>query len=207
MLDFERRGQPPQEILLRAREYIKPTSIDGLWVIQRPTFRDNRGFFREAVRANEIELLTGVRMNFAQWNHSLSRPGVIRALHAEGWNKIVYPITGKMFAAIADVRPESPTFAKVETFTFDPENPNEEFKLLLIKKSLANSICVVGDKPVHYLYLVDAYYSGNDTSAIAYNDPDLNIQWPVEEPIISDRDRAASRLREMFPQKFQKDND
>lgn len=129
----------------------------------------------------------------------MSVPGVIRALHAENWNKIVYPITGKMFAAIVDIRPGSRTFGRVETFEFNEEIP----KALFIPKGLANSICVVGEKPVHYLYLVDEYYDGKDTRAIAWDDPDLNIKWPVKNPIISERDMNNPTLRELFPEKFQ----
>ena len=176
---------------------IKKTSIEGLLVIERPTFADDRGFFREAFRLNELEE-AGVKFNPVQWNHSKSLPRVIRALHAENWNKLVYPITGKMFAAIVDIRPDSKTFGKVETFNFDEETP----KALFISKGLANSICVTGETPVHYMYLVDAYYTGGDTRAVAWDDPDLNIDWPIKNPIISERDRNNPRLRELFPEKF-----
>ena len=184
---------------------IKETSIPGLLLIERPMTRDARGFFREVVRWDELnevlkvtcpELVEGFRP--VQWNHSLSQPGVIRALHAENWNKLFYPVTGKMFAAIVDIRLEQPTFGKVETFVIDEEEP----KALFLSKGLANSLCVVGDKPLHYMYLVDAYYDGSDVRAVAWDDPDLAIDWPVKEPIISDRDRNNFRLRELFPEKF-----
>lgn len=176
---------------------IKETSIPGLLLIERPMFRDQRGFFREAFRLNELDSL-GIKFRPIQWNHSFSKPRVIRALHAENWNKLVYPITGTMFAAVVDIRPESKTFLKIEKFTFNEENP----KALFIPRGLANSICVVGDKPVHYLYLVDAYYDGRDTTAIVWDDPDLAIDWPVKSPIISDRDKNNPTLREVYPDKF-----
>jgi len=177
---------------------IKKTSISGLLVIEGPTNEDERGFFREVVRLNELEDITETKFEVKQWNHSLSRPGVIRALHAENWNKLIYPATGKIFAAIVDIRPESKTFGTVENFTFDETKP----KALFIPKGLANSICVVGTKPVHYFYLVDKYYDGSDTKAIAWDDPDLNIKWPIENPIISERDKNNPTLRELFPEKF-----
>ena len=133
-----------------------------------------------------------------QADHSYSVPGVIRALHAENWNKLVYPLTGKAFSAIVDIRPDSPAFGKIETFEFSEDN----HKALFIPKGLANSICVHGNMPVHYLYLVDAYYDGKDTRAIAWDDHDLNIKWPIKNPIISERDKHNSTLREMFPEKF-----
>jgi dTDP-4-dehydrorhamnose 3,5-epimerase len=128
----------------------------------------------------------------------MSKPGVIRALHAESWNKLVYPMTGRMFAAIVDIRPESETFGKVETFEFDAAEP----RALFVPIGMGNSICVHGDEDVHYMYLVDQEYTGQDTRAIAWDDPDLAIAWPVENPIISDRDKNNPTLREMFPEKF-----
>lgn len=180
------------------KKYVRETSIPGLLIIERPTFEDERGFFREAARMTDILEALGVDFRIVQINHSKSNPGVIRAIHAENWDKLVYPLTGKMFAAIVDIRPDSPTFGKVETFEFDGEN----FKALFIPKGLANSICVMGDEAVHYLYVVDAYYDGSDTRAIAWDDPDLNIDWPVKKPIISDRDKNNKTLREMFPDRF-----
>jgi len=177
---------------------IKKTTIDGLYVIERPTFSDERGFFREVFHLDELEESIGKKFEFKQMNHSRSRPRVIRALHAENWNKLIYPVNGKLFSVVVDIRPESSTFGKFETFNFDDNSR----KALFISSGLANSICVNGAEPVDYLYLVDAYYDGKDTRAIAWDDPDLNIKWPVENPIISDRDKNNSTLRQMFPEKF-----
>lgn len=180
-------------------EYTKITSIPGLLAIERPTYADERGFFREVFRSNELEVAIGEEFKPVQWNHSKSEPGVIRALHAENWNKLIYPVTGCMFAAIVDIRSDSLTFGKVETFKFDTE---EERYALFIPKGLANSICVIGNKPVHYFYLVDAYYDGKDTRAVAWDDPDLAIEWPVKNPILSERDKNNLTLKELYPEKF-----
>ncbi len=178
--------------------FIEKTKIPGLLVINRPVYKDERGFFREVFHLDDLIKVSGVDFHPVQWNHSRSVPRVIRGLHAENWNKIIYPVTGKMFAAIADIRPDSPTFGKVETFLFDETNSFA----LFVPCGLANSVCVVGKKPVDYIYLVDAYYDGSDTRAIAYNDPDLVVKWPIRNPIISERDKKNPKLREMFPEKF-----
>ncbi len=178
---------------------VKESKIKGLFVVGGGIFADERGFFREVFHLNELVKKTGVDFEPVQWNHSMSKKGVIRALHAENWNKLIYPVTGKMFVAIADIRPESPTFAKVETFVFDTK---KERKALFITKGLANSICVVGDEDVHYIYLVDAYYDGKDIRAVAWDDVDLGIKWPVENPILSERDKNNPKLRDLFPKKF-----
>ena len=178
--------------------YIKETGIKGLFVIERPIFEDERGFFREVFRLKDLEKTIGFKFNIVQSNHAHSKPNVIRALHAENWNKLVYPVNGKIFTAVVDIRPESKTFAKVETFNF-----NSNFrKALFIPKGLANSICVSGGDSVDYIYYVDSYYDGSDTKAIAWNDPNLNINWPIKNPIISKRDRNNPTLKEIFPEKF-----
>lgn len=182
---------------MKKNNYIHKTGLEGLLIIDRPIFPDSRGFFREAVRLNELEEL-GIDFKPVQVNHSVSVPGVIRAIHAEQWNKLVYPVTGEIFIAIVDIRPESKTFGQVETFNFNDDNR----KLLYIPVGFANSICVVGKEPVNYIYLVDQYYTGQDIRAITWNDPDLAIDWPIKDPIISERDQNNPTLRSLFPDKF-----
>jgi len=179
-------------------QHIKQTSLSGLLKLDRSTFKDGRGFFREVFHLDELEQALGFEFKPVQLNHSYSLPRVIRALHAEKWNKLVYPVNGEMFAAVADIRPDSPTFGKFETFTFS----GDDRYALFIPEGFANSICVSGEKPVDYIYLVDKYYDGLDTSAIAWDDPDLAINWPIENPNISDRDKNNPKLRDLFPEKF-----
>lgn len=177
---------------------IKTTSIPGLLILERPIFKDERGFFREIFRQDELEKITGVKFEGIQMNHSHSESGVLRGIHAERWNKIVYPLNGEVFVAIVDIRPDSSTFGKTETFTIDDQH---RFGLF-IPNGLANSLCVTSAEGVDYIYLVDAYYDGSDTRAIIWDDPDLNINWPVKKPLISERDQSNPRLRELFPDKF-----
>ena len=179
-------------------EFVINTPIKGLLILKRPTHFDERGFFREVFHLNELEEALGEKVNFIQLNHSLSKKGVIRALHAENWNKLVYPVTGKMFAAVVDIRDDSSTFGMVETFEFSAEDRYA----LYIPEGFANSICVTGEEDLNYIYLVDKYYDGTDTKAITWDDPDLAIDWPIKNPIISQRDKNNPRLRDLFPEKF-----
>lgn len=178
--------------------FVKQTNLKGLFKVERQTHFDERGFFREVFHLDELEEIIGGKINFIQMNHSLSKPQVIRALHAENWNKLVYPVTGEMFAAVVDIRPDSATFGKVETFTFSKDDKYA----LFIPTGFANSICVTGTEDVNYIYLVDKYYDGTDTTAITWDDPDLAIDWPVKNPIISQRDKNNPKIRELFPEKF-----
>ncbi len=182
-------------------ENIKTTNIPGLLIIERPTFTDNRGFFHEVCRLTDLDLM-GVDFKPIQTSHSKSEPGVIRAIHTEQWQKLIYPVTGVMFAAIVDVRPESPTFGMYETFVFDNSRPESKHTALFLPKGLGNSICVVGDEPVHYIYQVDEYWDNAKAQGIAWDDPDLAIPWPVANPTISERDMHNPTLRELFPHKF-----
>lgn len=181
-----------------ASEFVKKTDIPGLLLIDRPVFKDERGFFREVYHLNDLEEILGHDFKGLQWNHSNSKPRVLRGLHAENWNKLIYPVSGEVFVALVDIREDSPTFSKVVTFKFNDENRSA----LYIPKGLANSFYVSGNEDANYLYLVDAYYDGTDTKAIAWDDPDLNIDWPNKNPILSERDTKNPKLRELFPNKF-----
>lgn len=183
--------------------FIEKTEIEGLLIINRPIFNDDRGFFREIGQAKGIDELLGITFRPIQFNHSLSNIGVIRGIHAEAWNKLVYPVTGKMFGAYVDIRPTSNTFGKVFKTIIDDANRHS----LFIPHGVANSICALPNnknEPVNYVYMVDAYYNGTDTTAIAWNDPDLKIEWPIKDPIVSNRDKENKSLRELFPDKFSK---
>lgn len=185
------------------RKFIKETLIPGLFVVKRESFTDLRGGFRMVALSRELEAHLGKKFEFAQLNHSWSKPGVIRGIHPDPWDKLVYPITGSVFMAIVDINPDSKTFGKVETFTFE-ERRDEPFALF-ISRGLGNSVCSFGTTVAHYLYLVNDYWDGTYGSgprAIAWNDPDLAIPWPIKNPILSEADKNHPFLREKFPEKF-----
>lgn len=179
-------------------EFILKTSISGLLVLKRPIHEDDRGFFREIFHLDEIEKTLNIEFRSVQMNHAYSKPKVLRGIHSENWNKIIYPINGEVFVAIVDIRVDSPTFGKAETFIINDQNRIA----LFVSKGLANSYCVINDMAVDYIYLVDDYWDGSDTRAIAFDDPDLAIKWPIEDPVISQRDRNNLKLRDLFPEKF-----
>jgi dTDP-4-dehydrorhamnose 3,5-epimerase len=129
---------------------VERTSIEGLLVVRSETFTDERGFFRQTHVVSELEEALGREVSFVQGNHSRSRPGVIRGFHAEPWDKLVYVARGRVFAAIADVRPESATFGEVATFDLGDE-PGERVRLF-VADGLANAYAVVGEGEADYLY-------------------------------------------------------
>lgn len=177
---------------------VEPTAIAGLLVVRWPTHDDERGFFRQTWQAEELEETLGREVRFVQGNHSRSEPGALRGFHAEPWDKLVYVARGVVFAAVADVRADSATFGAAVTFRLgDP--PAGERVRLFVAKGLANAYCVL-DGPADYLYDVSApWHPGVDKRAVAWDDPDLAVEWPVEEPIVSAEDRSNPTLRDRFP--------
>ncbi len=179
---------------------LRECDLKGLFLIERDPAVDERGFFREIYRKSLLSSV-GIDFNPVQANHSLSKTGVIRAIHADRWNKLVYPLTGKMFAAIVDLRPESPTFGKYEEFIFDNTGDNLPNKALFVPNGFGNSICAI-EGPVNYIYLVDAYWTSDSSFAVNPLDPDIGVSWPVKNPIMKESDKNAPYLRDLFPDKF-----
>src|SRR5260370_41351632 len=120
----------------------RPGLLSGVWVFERRTFADNRGFFREAFRLDEVEAAVKRPLHFVQMNHSRSSRNTLRGLHGENWDKLVYVSAGEVFTALADVRPDSPTFGQVETFRFNPEAA----LAVLIPAGVAHGYFVISDE-------------------------------------------------------------
>lgn len=178
---------------------VEATRIEGLLVVRWQTYEDDRGFFRQTYQIGELEEALGRTPVLRQGNHSRSVPGVLRGFHAEPWDKLIYVARGNAMAAIADIRPNSPTFGEALTFHLgDP--PKGEHIRLFISQGLANSFCVYGDIEVDYLYDVSGYWQpGLEKPSIAWDDPDLAVGWPLDEPLLSDADRTNPSLRQLFP--------
>lgn len=185
--------------LLEENQYnITESNIKGLLVIERAPQFDERGFFKEVFRQELLKKLS-TEFQVVQMNHSLSNTGVIRGIHAEKWDKLVYPISGKMVAVIADLREDSETFGQVEKFDFDcTKGPT---KALFLPNGMGNSICAI-EGPVNYCYVVSDYWKPDSSFAINPFDKDLNIEWPVSNPILTDKDRSAPSMRDRFPNKY-----
>lgn len=175
---------------------VRESRIAGLYVIDWPSHGDARGFFKQTYELRELEDAVGRQVRLRQGNHARSAPGVLRGFHAEPWDKLVYVARGRALAAVADIRPESPTFGDVETF----ELGEGRRQRLFVSEGLANSYCTFGDEDVDYLYdVTQEWYPEADKRAVSWDDPDLNVDWPVASPSISEADRANPTLRERFP--------
>ena len=177
---------------------VEPTAIAGLSVVRFDAHADDRGFFRQTYQAGELEVALGRPPRLRQGNHARSVPGVLRGFHAEPWDKLVYVARGTAFAAIADIREDSPTFGEVATFWLG--DPPGERQRLFVSAGLANAYATVGEDEVDYLYDVSEEWTPQaDKRSIAWDDPDLGVAWPLTDPLLSAADRANPRLRDHFP--------
>ncbi len=178
---------------------VTATDLHGLYTVDLIVHDDSRGSFREAYQAAKLEALGLPPLGPVQWNISENlRPGIIRGIHAEPWDKYIHVPTGEVFAAVVDLRPDSKTFGQHQTFILHHANA------LFISKGFGNSFQAL-KAPAVYCYLVNAHWqAGLKYPSIHYADPDLAIAWPLKpgSDDVSGKDRQNPTLREAFPEKF-----
>jgi dTDP-4-dehydrorhamnose 3,5-epimerase len=169
-----------------------PTEIDGIVLIEPTVHGDERGFFVESFRANEMPAL-GIEVDFVQDNHSRSAGRVLRGIHLQrGQAKLVRCPKGRIFDVAVDLRPDSPTYKRWEGYELD----DIDHRQLFIPDGFGHGFCVLSDS-ADVLYRVSSYYDPELESGIAWDDPDIAVDWPVPDPVLSDRDRSAPRLAEV----------
>ena len=177
-------------------------TLDGLLLIELDVNGDERGFFVERFNL-ELFQAEGLPTHFVQDNHSRSRPGVVRGLHYQhtpAQGKLVGVTCGRIFDVVLDVRPDSTTYGQTQTIELSDMNG----RLLWVPCGFAHGFCVLGDTPADLLYKVDAAYNPDGEAGVLWNDPELAIAWPAENPIVSVRDQAMPtfaehRLRQHVP--------
>ncbi|MCU0356506.1 MAG: dTDP-4-dehydrorhamnose 3,5-epimerase [Cyclobacteriaceae bacterium] len=171
------------------------TGFAGLVEIQPSVYRDSRGWFIEFYK-DEVYQKHGITDVFYQENISFSKKGVIRGLHFQlppfEQAKLVSVISGKVLDVVVDIRKNSPTFGQVYTCLLDGEKQNQ----LMVPGGFAHGFAALED--AYFLYKVSNRYSRESECGIRWDDPDLNIQWPVSEPIISDKDSKLPSFRELL---------
>lgn len=161
------------------------TRLGGPILIEPRTHRDHRGFFLETFRMNSYRDI-GVDVDFVQDNHSRSIYGTVRALHlqVDGQPKLVRVARGAVFDVVVDVRRSSATFGQWESFELDDELNRQ----LFIPAGFAHGFCAVSEE-ADLAYKVGSYYDPGAERGIAWDDPDIGIAWPVDDPMVSERDQ------------------
>jgi dTDP-4-dehydrorhamnose 3,5-epimerase len=167
--------------------------LEGLLVIEPKIFGDSRGFFMETY-SRERYRAAGITEDLLQDNLSLSRRGVLRGLHFQNpapQGKLVYVLQGAVFDVAVDLRRSSPTFGKWYGTTLTDENK----KQLWLPPGFAHGFCVTSETAL-FTYKCSAYYAPENEHTIRYDDPDIGIEWPIADPLLSDKDRNAKGLVE-----------
>ncbi len=175
-----------------------PTKIPDLALIEPEIHGDERGFLSESYRRDRFAAL-GIGDDFVQENHSRSRHGIVRGMHFQvgrGIAKLVRCARGAIFDVVVDVRRGSPTFGEWEAFELTGENLHQ----LYCPIGFAHGFCVMSDV-ADVLYRQTGYYDPELERGIAYDDPDLGIEWPLPPSGLfpSARDAVAPRLSEAEP--------
>jgi dTDP-4-dehydrorhamnose 3,5-epimerase len=174
----------------------KKTTLKDAIIIQPKFFKDERGFFVESYSKNKF-LENGIDVDFVQDNHSLSvERGVLRGLHFQknphAQAKLVRVTRGKVCDVIVDLRKDSPTFRKWEGFELSAENG----LILFVPKGFAHAFCTL-EENTEFMYKVDDFYAPECDSGIIWNDPALKIDWPIEDPILSEKDSQLKQLKDL----------
>ena len=168
------------------------TDLDGVLVIEPRSYRDPRGFFLETFHLERYAELAGITLPFVQDNHSRSTGGVLRGLHAQKMHpqgKLVRVTRGKVFDVAVDIRPASKTYAKWVGVVLSDETHRQ----LWIPPGFAHGFLVLSDVADFEYKCTDVYHADDETGVI-WNDPEIGIDWPLDNPIISDKDAKLPSL-------------
>jgi dTDP-4-dehydrorhamnose 3,5-epimerase len=170
------------------------TKLDGLVLIEPEVFGDARGFMVETYRRDAWAEL-GVDADFVQQNHSRSGAGTLRGIHFQtdpGQAKLVRCSRGKVFDVAVDLRRGSPTFGRWEGHVLD----DEAHRQLFVPVGFGHGFAALSEV-ADVAYQLSSLYDPATEAGIAWDDPDVGVEWPLREPLLSDRDRAAPRLAEI----------
>ena len=172
------------------------TKLDGVVLLEPEVHGDARGFMVETYRADTWAEL-GVGVEFVQHNHSRSSKGTLRGIHFQtepGQAKLVRCPRGRIFDVAVDLRRDLPTFGRWEGYELDEETHRQ----LFVPVGFGHGFAVLSEE-ADVTYLLSSVYDPATESGIAWDDPDVGVEWPVDEPLLSERDKRAPRLSEVAP--------
>jgi len=171
--------------------HVRRTDLPDVLVIEPAVHRDDRGFFLETYHAEKYRA-AGIDRSFVQDNHSRSVAGAVRGLHLQVRNaqaKLIHVIEGEIFDVAVDLRRGSPTFGRWVGVTLTADN----FLQCYIPEGFAHGFCVLS-REAQVEYKCTALYDPDGELGIAWNDPEIGVAWPVQQPILSPRDQRHPSL-------------
>ena len=175
------------------------TAIDGVFIIEPRVFGDSRGYFFESYNAGDFKTQIGLEINFVQDNESSSHYGVVRGLHFQlppfTQSKLLRCVRGRVLDVAVDIRKNSPTYGKYVTCELTEENHRQFF----VPKGFAHGFCVLSENAI-FQYKCDEFYHPEAEGAIAWNDPDIKIPWPInaDEIELSEKDKHHPFLKDFI---------
>ena len=170
------------------------TALPGVMLVEPVVHRDDRGFFVEVFHSGKFAA-QGLELSFVQDNHSKSSRGTLRGLHTQTRDpqgKLVRCTEGEIFDVAVDIRRGSPTFGRWVGVVLTAES----FRQLWIPPDFAHGFCVLSEQ-AQVQYKCTTLYRPDADLSIAWNDPEIGIEWPVERPLLSDKDARAPSLAEL----------
>lgn len=177
---------------------VTETYLKECFIIEPMIFGDQRGYFFESFNEKNFTKETGLKVNFIQDNEAFSNKGALRGLHFQKGTaaqaKLVRVVQGKVLDVVVDIRPNSPTYGKHFSMILSGENK----KQLFIPRGFAHGYSVLEDETI-FSYKCDNFYDKSAEGGIIYNDPELNIDWMLqeEEIILSGKDKILPPLKEL----------
>jgi dTDP-4-dehydrorhamnose 3,5-epimerase len=174
---------------------IMETKLPGVVITEPQVFGDHRGFFIETFREDDFEKITGPGLRFVQDNHSHSERGVLRGLHTQTrkpQGKLLRCVRGEIFDVAVDIDPDSATFGEWVGVTLSDENKKQFY----IPPGYAHGFQVVSDV-CDVLYKCTDYYDPGHESGLIWNDPEVGIEWPVDDVRLSEKDRVLPTLADI----------
>ena len=172
------------------------TKLPGVIILEPDVFKDDRGFFLETWNQSRYEK-AGIRETFVQDNAAFSQKGILRGLHFQhprSQGKLVQVLSGEVLDVAVDIRVGSPAFGQWIGVVLSGEN----HKQMYIPPGFAHGYCVTSETAL-FSYKCTDFYSPNTEHGIIWNDPDLNIEWAIENPLISPKDAAYASLKDLPP--------
>jgi dTDP-4-dehydrorhamnose 3,5-epimerase len=174
---------------------VTDTKIDGVKIIQPKVFGDARGFFLETFEKKRYQEMLDIDLDFVQDNHSHSSRGVLRGLHFQKVNpqgKLVRVVRGEVFDVVVDIRRYSPTYGAWEGVTLSEENKLQFW----LPPGLAHGFVVLSDT-ADFEYKCTDYYNPAEEGCLLWNDPAVGIEWPIANPLLSEKDKLGKLLKEL----------
>jgi len=173
---------------------VHKTELDGVVVIEPNVFNDQRGYFLETYNQKRYQEI-GINSNFVQDNLSFSKKGTLRGLHYQyphDQAKLVQVIQGEVFDVVVDIRRKSPMFGKWIGQYLSDENNLQIF----VPEGFAHGFCVLSDTALFH-YKCSDFYAPECEGGVLWSDPDVGVDWPLDSPLVSEKDAQFSCLKDI----------